>query len=95
MPPTITLSVDPTIVEGDSGTTTLIATVTLSDPAPAGNTTVTLSTQDGTASSVGNADFQAQNVAITFLAGATGPASISIPITGDGIFEPDRRSRFT
>ena len=89
MPPTISLSVDPTIVEGNSGTTSLHAFVTLSEPAPAGGLFVQLSTQDGTASSVGDADFQAQSVGITFLAGAAGPADILIPITGDGIFEPD------
>jgi hypothetical protein len=89
MPPTISLSVDPTIVEGNSGTTFLHAFVTLSEPAPAGGLFVQLSTQDGTASSVGDADFQAQSVGITFLAGAAGPADILIPITGDGIFEPD------
>jgi hypothetical protein len=89
MPPTITLTVDPTIVEGDSGTPFVVAHVTLSEPAPVGGTFVQFTTQDGTASSVGGSDFQAQSLGITFLAGATGPATINIPITGDGFFETD------
>jgi Calx-beta domain/HYR domain len=87
--PTITLSAPATIVEGDTGSPFILAQVSLSDPAPAGNTTVHFFTTDGTASSVGSADYTATDVALTFLAGASGPATIAIPITADQIFEPD------
>jgi hypothetical protein len=42
---------------------------------------------DGTASSAGSADFTAQSVNITFLAGAIGPATFLIPITTDATAE--------
>ena len=89
MDPIISLSVDPTIVEGDSGTKFLVATVTLSGPAPAGGTQGVLVTQNGTATSVGSADFQATAFPFVFPAGLMGPIAINISITGDRIFEPD------
>lgn len=86
--PVATLVVPATIVEGTGGTTSLLATVTLDVPA-ATTVSLTFATTDGTASSVGDEDFQAQSVTVTFLAGAVGPANLNIPITTDDIDESD------
>jgi hypothetical protein len=86
--PVATLSVPSTIIEGTGGTTFLTAEVTL-DAAPTESVSVTLTTADGSASSVGDSDFQQQTVSITFLTGAVGPATVLIPITADAVEESD------
>jgi hypothetical protein len=86
--PVATLSAPTTIVEGTGGTTFLAAQIVLDVPAPT-TLSVTFTTTDGSASSTGGEDFTAQSVTVTFLAGAIGPADINIPITTDGIDEPD------
>jgi uncharacterized repeat protein (TIGR01451 family) len=50
-----------------------------------GTISTTFTTSDGTATAP--ADYQAQAFPLTFLNNATGPASISIPIVNDGVFE--------
>ena len=92
--PVATLSVPSTIVEGTGGTTTLVAEVTLDVAAP-GALSVTLATSDGSASSAGDSDFQAQSITITFLAGAVGPTTINIPITTDDVDESDETLSLT
>jgi len=86
--PVATLTAPATVVEGTAGTSFLAAHIVLDVPAPA-SFTLQFATVDGTASSAGGADFQSQSVGVTFLAGATGPATINIAITTDDLDEPD------
>jgi|GEM_PF-3996150 len=50
-----------------------------------GTVSTTFTTSDGTATAP--ADYQAQNVTLTFLDGAVGPATIAIPIVRDSVVE--------
>jgi len=60
---------DPVVTEGDSGTTTLTFTVTLSVPNNAQTVTVNYATADGTATA--GADYQSASGTVTFNAGVT------------------------
>lgn len=60
---------DPVVSEGDSGTTTLTFTVTLSVPNNAQTVTVNYATADGTATA--GADYQSASGTVTFNAGVT------------------------
>jgi ribosomal protein S27E len=85
-PVVATLSVPSTVVEGTGGTTNLTAQISLSRTS-AENLVMTFATADGSASSVGTADFQAQSITVTILAGALGPVNLNIPITPDAVIE--------
>ena len=62
------------------------ATVTVSRVGgTTGTISTTLTTSDGTATAP--SDYQAQNITLTFLDGAIGPATISIPVVADSIPE--------
>lgn len=75
------------VVEGNAGTTMAIFYVSLSEANPGpGAISVHFNTLDHTAT-VANNDYQAQSIAITFLAGAIGPAAIVVPVIGDTAFE--------
>jgi LPXTG-motif cell wall-anchored protein len=77
---------DATVVEGDAGFASLQFHVILDQP-----TTLTVSmnvaTADGTATIADN-DYQAQNLTVTYLPGAT-DATVIVPAVGDTTFEPD------
>lgn len=88
----LSISAAASISEGNSGTSNLAFTVTLSK-ASSNTVTVKYSTADGTATGGGscatNIDYlSASNVTITFTAGQT-TKTIYIPICGDTIQEPD------
>jgi serralysin len=76
---------DATVVEGNSGTTNAVFTVSLSAPA-AGGESVMVSTVNGSATA--GSDFTAVNTPVTFLAGET-QRSVAVAIIGDTAVESD------
>jgi predicted extracellular nuclease len=80
--PTLSIS-DVTILEGQSGTSNAVFTVTLSSPA-AGAVTVDYATADGTATAGG--DYTPTSGSLTFAPGET-TKQISVPIVGDVTIE--------
>ena len=81
-----TLSVDdPSVVEGNSGTSTLTFTVTL-NPASGRQVTVAAATVGGTAAA--GSDYTATNGTLTFPAGAT-QRTMGVPVLGDTTLETD------
>jgi hypothetical protein len=88
-----TISVaDAQLVEGNSGTTSMVFTVTLSSPVDSA-VTVNATTTDGTATA--GSDYTAvNNQIITFNAGTT-TATVSVPITGDTTTEPNETFTLT
>jgi len=79
---------DVVIVEGNAGTTNAVFTVSLTGTAT-GTVTVDFQTNDETAMSVGMPiDYQAVTNTLTFPSGTTSQ-TISVPIVGDTILEPD------
>jgi len=85
--PVPSLSVnDPSVTEGNAGTTTLTFTVTLN--AASGQTvTVNYATADGTA--VAGTDYTAASGVLTFAPGVTSQ-TINVTVTGDTVFEPNQ-----
>jgi len=84
--PTPSLSInDLSIAEGDSGTTAVTFTVTLST-ASGQTVTVNFATADNTASSA--SDYQSNSGSLTFIPGDT-EESITVLVNGDGTFEPN------
>ncbi len=73
----------PSVAEGDSSTTNLVFTVTLS-PAPAAQATVNYASSDGTATA--GTDYTAVSGTLTFSAGDTSK-TITIVVTGDTAYE--------
>ncbi|MBK9125589.1 MAG: hypothetical protein IPM16_21025 [Chloroflexi bacterium] len=82
--PVLTIN-SPTLVEGDSGTTSMVFTVTLTGSTSWLPVSFNYATTPGTASP---ADFVSTGGAITIAAGATS-ATISVPVVGDTIDEGD------
>ncbi|KAF1695518.1 hypothetical protein CSC65_07095 [Pseudoxanthomonas daejeonensis] len=80
---------DVSIVEGDSGTTNAVFTVTLS-PAVGQNVSVNYATANGTAS--GTTDYTPTSGTVTIAAGAT-TGTISVPVRGDTLAEPNETFR--
>jgi hypothetical protein len=76
---------DPSVVEGNAGTSTLTFTVTLNAPS-VNDITVNYTTSNGTATA--GSDYVAKSGTVTFLAGDTSEW-INIDVTGDTIFEAD------
>jgi hypothetical protein len=74
---------DPSITEGNAGTTTLTFTVTL-NTASVNDITVNYATSNGTATA--GSDYTAETGTVTFLAGDT-TETITIDVTGDTVFE--------
>ena len=89
----ISLSVnDPSVIEGNSGSTTLTFTVSLDSPAPAGGATVDYATSDGTATA--GSDYTAVSGTLSFAAGETSK-TIDISISGDETVEIDETFTLT
>ena len=82
--PTLTID-SPRVAEGNSGTTELVFTVTLS-PASTGQVTVDWSTPGGTATS--GTDYTGASGTLTFAAGETSK-TIPVEVWGDSTVEPD------
>jgi hypothetical protein len=83
---------DPSIVEGNAGTTSLQFTVSLSAPAPAGGATVDYATSDGTATAT--TDYTASAGTVSFAAGET-TQTIDISLSGDQVVETDETITIT
>ncbi|MFF8802830.1 MULTISPECIES: ExeM/NucH family extracellular endonuclease [unclassified Methylobacterium] len=76
---------DAQVIEGQTGTTDLTFTVSLSAPAPAGGVTFDLATADGSAQA--GSDYVATALTgQTIAAGATS-TTITVPVIGDRLFE--------
>ncbi|RIJ46690.1 choice-of-anchor D domain-containing protein, partial [Maribellus luteus] len=82
----------PSIVEGNSGSTTLAFTVFLSLPAPAGGATVDYATSDGTATA--GTDYTSVSGTLSFAAGETSK-TVDITVTGDNMLEADETFTLT
>ncbi|MDO8973127.1 Calx-beta domain-containing protein [Reyranella sp.] len=80
---------DASLTEGNSGTSTVLVTITLSAPA-AGPVTVNYTTQDGTA--LAGVDYVATGGTLTFAAGETSK-TIEVTINGDTQFEGNETFR--
>ena len=80
-----------TATEGNSGTTALTFTVSLSQPAP-WPVTVDYSTADGTATS--GSDYTAASGTVTFAAGETSK-TVTVDVTGDTAIEPSETLTLT
>ncbi|MCP9838831.1 type I secretion C-terminal target domain-containing protein, partial [Cyanobium sp. N.Huapi 1H5] len=77
---------DVSITEGNSGTTTAVFTVTLSN-AVAGGAAVNFTTADGTATA--GSDYLAASGTLTFNGNAGETQTIAVTINGDTVFEPN------
>ncbi len=77
---------DPTIAEGDTGTSNLSFTVSLDSPAPAGGVTVDYTTSNGTATA--GIDYTAASGTVSFAAGETSK-TIDVTVNSDAIVELD------
>src|SRR5207245_3154175 len=77
---------DVSLAEGNSGTTSFVFTVSLSN-ASSQTITVTYATADGTATTADN-DYVAANGTLTFNPGDTSK-TITVTVNGDTKFEPD------
>lgn len=84
-PPALSVS-DESVVEGNSGTTTLTFDVTL-DKASNETVTVKYKTRDGSATVAGN-DYEAAEDTLTFTPGQTAK-SVDVTVNGDTLFEGD------
>src|SRR5205814_1573084 len=82
---TLTIT-SPSVTEGNSGTKTLLFTVT-SPSAVQGGFTVAYSTADGTATS--GSDYVAKSGSLTFTGTAGETQTISVTINGDTTLEPN------
>ena len=86
-PPLPTLSINNTsVAEGNSGTSDLVFTVTLSSAAAA-DVTVDFASSDGSAM-VSDSDYAAVNSTLTFTSGQTS-RDITVSVNGDTTLEPD------
>ncbi len=86
-PPAPLLSIaDVSLVEGDSGMTDMVFTVTLANPPASGDVTVDFATSDDTATA--GADYTTTSGTLTFAQGTTS-LTISVPVIGDTIDESD------
>ncbi|WP_288342537.1 Calx-beta domain-containing protein [uncultured Roseivirga sp.] len=77
---------DPSVAEGESGSTNLTFTVSLSQPAPAGGATVNYATSDGTANSA--SDYTAASGTVSFAVGESS-RTVTVSVAGDAIVEDD------
>ena len=76
---------DVTVVEGNTGTTNAVFTVTLSQP---GTQTITVNYATGSNTAYGGSDFTSAAGTLTFAPGETSK-TVSIAVTGDTTYEPD------
>jgi len=87
---------DVSVLEGDSGTTTMVFDVSLSAAAGDGGVTFDIATSDGTAqdaSTTGeDADYVAQSLSGQVIpAGSSGPYEFSVSVNGDADIEADEK----
>ncbi|HEY7308917.1 MAG TPA: Calx-beta domain-containing protein [Gemmataceae bacterium] len=75
------------LLEGDSGTTNAQFTVTLYNPPANGDVTIDYTTVDGTAQA--GSDYTATSGTLTFTAGGPTTQTITVPVIGDSVVEPD------
>ena len=83
---------DPSVAEGDSGSTTLQFTVTLDNPAPVGGATIDYATSNGTATA--GSDYTAASGTVSFSAGETSK-TIDVTVAGDATVENDETLTIT
>jgi len=74
------------VLEGDSGTTTVTFSVTLTEPAV---DTVTVKAATGFGNATAGSDYVAVDTLLTFAPGTTGPQQVQVTIIGDTTAEPD------
>jgi len=89
--PAVSIITNTRLLEGDSGTTNVVLTVTLTIPSDA-EITVTYTLKDGTANL--NSDYQGISGTLTFAPGAT-RQFINVPIMGDLMSEADETFEVT
>ncbi|GAB3332649.1 hypothetical protein GCM10027429_12250 [Marivirga atlantica] len=77
---------DPSVTEGNTGSSNLTFTVSLSQPAPSGGATVDYATSDGTATA--GTDYTATSGTLSFAAGESSK-TIDVVVSGDLMLEPD------
>jgi ELWxxDGT repeat protein len=77
---------DATVVEGDSGTTSIVFTVALLE-STGGSVTVDWATSDGTATT-SDFDYDADSGTLTFLS-SDFAKTITVTVNGDSVYEPD------
>ncbi|TDK50633.1 beta strand repeat-containing protein, partial [Algoriphagus formosus] len=83
---------DPSVVEGNSGNTSLSFTISLDNPAPVGGATVDYATSNGTA--IAGSDYTATSGTLTFAEGETSK-TVDITVIGDEIVELDETLTLT
>uniref|UniRef100_UPI001BFC8773 MBG domain-containing protein n=1 Tax=Echinicola shivajiensis TaxID=1035916 RepID=UPI001BFC8773 len=83
---------DPSVTEGNSGTTTLTFTVSLDNPAPVGGATVDYATSDGSA--IAGSDYTAISGTLNFAEGETSK-TVNISVIGDETVEMDETLTLT
>jgi Peptidase family C25/Calx-beta domain len=88
----LNVTTDPTVTEGNSGTTVATFTVTLT-PASANTVTVHYSTQDSTATAADNDYVAIPDTLLTFTPGQT-TKNIDVTVNGDTKFEPNEQFFF-
>lgn len=84
--PNLSIS-DVSVAEGNSGTTNLVFTVSLSAPAPAGGVQFDIATADGTATQP--ADYIAQSLTGQVIPAGSTSYTFSVVVNGDTAIEPD------
>jgi VCBS repeat-containing protein len=84
--PTLSIS-DPSVAEGNSGTTILTYTVTASAPAPAGGITFDIATADGTATA--GPDYVAKSLTAQTIPSGSTTYTFDVVINGDTSVEPN------
>ena len=85
-PPPVTLSIgDVSVSEGNSGTTSLTFTVSLSAPAPAGGVSFDIATADGSA--VAGSDYVAKALTGQVIPAGQTSYSFTVDVSGDTAFE--------
>lgn len=84
--PALTIN-DVTAVEGNSGTTSFIYTVSLSSPAPAGGVTFDIATADNTATA-GN-DYSSNSLTTQVIPAGSSTYPFTVTVIGDTNVEPD------
>jgi uncharacterized protein len=88
-PPLPTLSIDDvSVIEGDSGTTPAVFTVSLNAPAPAGGVTFDIATEDGTATVADN-DYIAKMLTGQTIAEGGQTYTFEVLVVGDTNIEPN------
>ncbi|MGB3467593.1 MAG: Calx-beta domain-containing protein, partial [Cyclobacteriaceae bacterium] len=83
---------DPSVAEGNAGSTTLTFTVALSNSAGTGGATIDYATSNGTATA--GSDYSANTGTLTFAAGESSK-TVDITVAGDAVVEADETINLT